>query len=211
VNARVTSAPSGEAGLALLEGQTFDVVLMDVQMPQMDGFEATRTIRGRGLQVPIIGVTAHALKGDREKCLASGMNDYVSKPVRPELLYAKVAQWAKPRGALPGELTELLESLGGDRDALRSVVGKMQGEARKRVVALQEGVRSGDAPAVGRAAHRLKGALLLFNAGEAVRLAAELEATARGGDLSRAPEAVERLRVEVEALLSSAAEAVGAA
>ncbi|MBI5439764.1 MAG: response regulator, partial [Deltaproteobacteria bacterium] len=208
MNARVSSAASAEAALALLSRQEFDLVLMDVQMPHMDGLEATRTLRTRGLTVPVIGVTAHALKGDREKCLAAGMDDYLSKPVKPELLYAKIAEWTKPRKRSPVDLDELLQTLGGDREAVRSVVAKMRKEARRQLDEMRAGLETDDAARLGKAAHRLRGSFLLFKAEEAVRLVEELEATAREGDLSRVPAAVGRLASVVEEVLSCAAEAM---
>ena len=91
---RVVVAANGRDVLAALERETFDLILMDVQMPEMDGFEATAAIRLReqatGGHLPIIAVTAHAMKGDRERCLEAGMDDYVSKPVRPEPLFAAI-------------------------------------------------------------------------------------------------------------------------
>ncbi len=92
----VTVAPSGRAALSLVESRTFDVVLMDVQMPEMNGFEATQEIRaherGTGRHVPIIAMTAHAMKGDRERCLQAGMDGYVSKPIRALELFAAIAE-----------------------------------------------------------------------------------------------------------------------
>ena len=92
---------NGREALAALDGQSFDAVLMDVQMPEMDGFEATAAIRARepatGVHIPIIAMTAHAMKGDRERCLAAGMDAYVSKPLRPQELF-EVLERPGPRG-----------------------------------------------------------------------------------------------------------------
>jgi CheY-like chemotaxis protein len=98
---RVVVAENGREGLAVLATQPFDVVLMDVQMPEMDGFEAATTIRERerasGTHVPIIAMTAYAMTGDRERCLAAGMDGYISKPIRArELLNAVEKDWTQP-------------------------------------------------------------------------------------------------------------------
>jgi CheY-like chemotaxis protein len=88
----ITTAPDGKEALYILKNRTFDLVLMDVQMPRMDGFKATETIRKReraakgSKHIPIIAMTAHAMKGDREKCIEAGMDGYISKPVDPKLL-----------------------------------------------------------------------------------------------------------------------------
>jgi CheY-like chemotaxis protein len=91
----VVLAGSGREVLAALEKQTFDLILMDVQMPEMDGFEATAAIREKekatGTHVPIVAMTAHAMAGDRERCLAAGMDNYVSKPIRSQELFAAIA------------------------------------------------------------------------------------------------------------------------
>ncbi len=96
----VTVAADGQAALSALEQDSFDIVLMDVQMPTMDGFEATAKIRERerasGRHVPIVAMTAHALKGDEEKCLAAGMDAYISKPIRREELYSIIDETLQP-------------------------------------------------------------------------------------------------------------------
>jgi CheY-like chemotaxis protein len=90
----VTVAPNGKEALAVLQTQPFDLVLMDVQMPEMNGFEATMQIRqaeqGTGRHVPILAMTAYAMKGDRERCLEAGMDGYVSKPIQPKELFEAI-------------------------------------------------------------------------------------------------------------------------
>jgi two-component system, sensor histidine kinase and response regulator len=90
----VDVAENGQQAVEAVQKRCYDLVLMDIQMPEMDGYEATRTIRGAGYDLPIIAMTANAMKGDREKCLEAGMNDYLSKPVNPKELLAKIEHWS---------------------------------------------------------------------------------------------------------------------
>ena len=94
-------AGNGRIGVELHRSLKPQLILMDVSMPEMNGFEATAAIRraeqGRGHRTPIVGITAHALKGDRERCIESGMDDYLSNPVSPDALAAKLAQWLPDR------------------------------------------------------------------------------------------------------------------
>jgi len=107
---RVTLAQDGREALALLTADSFDLVLMDVEMPEMDGLEATAVIRAKERQtdrhVPIVAMTAHAIKGDRERCLAAGMDDYVSKPIRTAELFTTIHQVLQRLGRLPDSSTE---------------------------------------------------------------------------------------------------------
>jgi CheY-like chemotaxis protein len=115
----VSVANDGREAIHLYESRRFDLVLMDVQMPEMDGFQATRAIRqhdrGCGRYTPIIALTAHAMKGDRERCLEAGMDAYVSKPVRAGDLYATIEKvWANCRET--GEPRHLISGMGGESE-----------------------------------------------------------------------------------------------
>jgi PAS domain S-box-containing protein len=222
----VTVANNGREALALLQAQPFDLVLMDVQMPEMDGLEATRVLReleaGGKLTaqprkpMPVIAMTAHAMKGDRERCLASGMTGYVSKPIRgrdlDEALAESLAtgaaagQGGGPAGSPAGliDWPAALESVGGDVDLLRAVARAFLTEAGDHQARLAAAVKSGDTAAVQRIAHLLKGVMCTFGAA-AVRAPAErLEALGRQGDLAAAaeclPELLERLGAVTDVL-----------
>jgi CheY-like chemotaxis protein len=110
---RVVVAANGLEALAALKKESFELVFMDVQMPEMDGIEATVAIREEekrsGEHVPVIALTAHAMKGDREKCLAAGMDGYLTKPIRPPELDEVLEEYVKSRGARTGALAGAVE------------------------------------------------------------------------------------------------------
>ena len=102
VGAQVTIASNGAMAVKILEKDEFDVVLMDIQMPEMDGYDATYQIRNNLnlKRLPVVAMTAHAMSGDRKKCLDAGMDDYISKPIDPDLLYSKLAKYVKTDGKI---------------------------------------------------------------------------------------------------------------
>jgi signal transduction histidine kinase/CheY-like chemotaxis protein len=109
VGIHVDVVPTGRKAVEALEQQNYDLVLMDCQMPEMDGYEATAEIRrrqGSERPIPIVAMTAHAMQGERERCLAAGMNDYVGKPVEPEELYATVRRWLRVTATSPSQQPE---------------------------------------------------------------------------------------------------------
>ena len=198
---RVETAENGRAAIEKVEKakQRFDVVLMDVQMPDIDGLAATVTIRQRerlaGTHVPIIALTAHAMSGDRERCLAAGMDSYLSKPVRPADLVEAVEAIAVParpsRASSPSSVAEvfdvdgLLSRVEGDRKLMQELITIFRADAPGLMRRMKRAAARQDSAAVGQAAHRLKGALMAIGATQAQRTAAELEAIARGGDHGR--------------------------
>jgi PAS domain S-box-containing protein len=200
-------AANGEEAVRAHEAQMFDVVLMDVQMPVMDGLAATAAIREREARdhgrrrVPIMAVTAFALRGDREKCLAAGMDDYLTKPIKPDDLAAALnrlfadAQPAAPASAsAPSEpaagagfdFSAALSYVGGDRALLDELLVIFAEDAPVRMEAIRKAIAGGDAQELMREAHTLKGALKVLGAAAAAGLALELEALGREGDMSRA-------------------------
>lgn len=199
--ARVTAAANGIEAVDACEHGRFNVILMDVQMPEMDGLEATRILRSKGANVPIIGLTAHALEGDRERCLDAGMDDYLSKPVTAKVLKEKVAYWATIRPIPATDLNALLEQLGGEKTTLDQVVRTFLENAQGQVAAIREAVEASDPVRLESAGHRLKGALRSMFADTAACLAEGLEITGRAGDLSKAPDLMKQLDAEMARVL----------
>ncbi len=214
----VVLANTGREAVEALEKQTFDLVLMDVQMPEMDGFEATAEIRrreaGTGRRIPIIAMTAHAMKGDRERCLEAGMDGYVAKPIQTRDLYAAVAALgpaesaapaAEPDPAAPAEgalidQAEALARVGGDWELLKSLTEVFFDSCPAQLEQLHDAIGRGDAQTAYRLAHTLVGAVGIFGARSAVEAASRLEAMGRRGDLTGADEAWKRLDAAVARL-----------
>ena len=223
---------NGQEAIAALETQRFDLVLMDVQMPVMDGFEAIRSIRSKerttGAHIPIIALTAHAMKGDREKCLAVGADDYVSKPIRTSDLVAamdrsrilkvdaspKAAPSPQPSlppppapapavDARPGvfDINDALERVEGDRELLEEIARIFIGECPGNMDAIRQAHAAGDARILERIAHAVKGASANLSAAAVSQAAFELEKLAASGNLANAGASIDKLQREVGALL----------
>jgi two-component system sensor histidine kinase/response regulator len=181
----------------LLARETFDVVFMDCSMPDMDGFETTRRIRdaerGGTRAIPIIALTADVTTRARERCVAAGMNDYISKPVMAEQLYQTLRRWlpaagdqriaeAAPDAALSFQAA--LDRLGGDRSLLRELAGIFLGDRARLIGAVRESAAAHNRSALERSAHAIKGAVSNFTNGPAYAAAAQLETLARNGQLA---------------------------
>jgi CheY-like chemotaxis protein/HPt (histidine-containing phosphotransfer) domain-containing protein len=200
----VVVANNGREALAALEREPFDLVLMDVQMPELDGLEATaqlrRQERGTSRHVPVIAMTAHAMTGDRERCLAAGMDGYVSKPIRAEELLEALAGVALPPAAAPPagpaagapreaevfDKDEALQRVGGDVDLLRELVEVFLESCPGQLRELREAAAAGDPERMRRTAHAIKGAVSNFGARLAVEAAQRLETMDRDGVASAA-------------------------
>jgi two-component system, sensor histidine kinase and response regulator len=190
---RVTVAENGRRALDALAREPFDLILMDLQMPEMDGIEATLAIREQerlsGGHTPIIAVTAHALKGDDEKCFAAGMDGYLTKPLKAsDLVRAlagvaeKLAQGTASQRTRAFDERALLELFDGDEGALDQMLGLFFNLTPKLLGELDTAVAEGDFPRMARAAHTLAGVVSNFGAEEAMAAARRLEALGRQGD-----------------------------
>jgi signal transduction histidine kinase/CheY-like chemotaxis protein/PAS domain-containing protein/HPt (histidine-containing phosphotransfer) domain-containing protein len=219
---------NGKLAVEAADTGNYDLILMDCQMPEMDGFQATRLIRAKENEtpadanphrrIPIVALTANAIKGDRERCLEAGMDDYVTKPVNPrrliEIIDSHLGNRVTPTGeaeagmvdqdapdleapAKPFDVDGLVKRWGGERGFLVALIRKFCKSAPGDVESLAGHVASGDAEQVAQRAHAIKGAAS-YVAAEGLRAtAAELEGMGRSVDLSKAGPVVEKLRAEL--------------
>jgi len=214
-------AENGKQAIAALEKHKFDLVVMDIQMPEMGGIEATEEIRRKeksnGGHIPIFAMTAHAMPGDRERCLAAGMDGYVPKPIDPKLFTqiietgalpssatavggdAKPADQMKTEGAIDAE--KLLARFDGNRKLLGSLIGTFRHDCPKMMAKIQGGLSARDPRALAEAAHALKGSVGNFGPSSAFETAREIEKTGREGKLDGAWELYATLEDDLARLL----------
>ena len=195
--AQVTVAEDGQAAVACVQaaqaaGQPFDVILMDIQMPVMDGIEATRQLRQRGYTGPIIALTAHAMAEDRQKCLTAGCNDYATKPIERQKFLATIAAWtargrspdaapaASPQAGTARLPTRIYSDLDFANDPqLGRLIELFVNDIPDRIKDLEAQAQSRDWNEVARSAHRLRGAAGCYGFGAITTCAARLEAAVR--------------------------------
>ena len=216
----VTLAANGREAVDLVQQKTFDLILMDIQMPVMGGVEAMQKIREwqthAGVHMPIIAMTAHAMAGDAEKYLQAGMDGYVSKPVRSELLRGEIERLAgthkgpedknvKKTEMQPNDpaldLAELLERVDNDRELLRDLLAIFKDDFPAHLQALREAVDCGDMKRVASLGHMLKGMLSNLAAARAAGAAAHLEQLGHAGETAGLKAALEVFESEVSELL----------
>ncbi len=214
----VMVAENGQEALAILERESADVVLMDLQMPVMDGFEAIRAIRAKeqcdGGHLPIVALTAHAMQGDRERCLEAGADDYVAKPVKTAELFAAIERATKGRDALqppqeaasrtpdePLDWAAALERVDGDRELLEELVRLFIETSPTSIEEMRRALEIRDAKQLDRLAHTIKGSSASLGANRVSQAARLLEMRARSGAIENAGELIDALQVELDRIL----------
>jgi PAS domain S-box-containing protein len=211
---RCDVARNGVDAVRLAAAGTYAAVLMDCQMPEMDGYAATAEIRRTGRRVPIIAMTAGALSEDRDRCLAAGMDDFVTKPIDRETMRTVLERWIRPREprrppvddprrALRDAVADRLALLRNHRppvadDLAGRVLAAFRDGVPERLVAMATALRAGDAEPLRRHAHDLVGMAGHLGTEDLAALAQDLQRAARDGDLATAGEIVPRLRAEYD-------------
>jgi signal transduction histidine kinase/DNA-binding response OmpR family regulator len=208
----VTIVQNGREAMAAIERDSFDMVLMDVQMPDIGGIEATQAIRmrerGTGRHLRIVAMTAHAMTGDRERCLAAGMDGYLSKPVDQKMLFAVVEQEStapeQPAAAARSLVRQdVLERLGGDEHLFSEVISLFLDDCPKRLAAIKAAVDTRDAELIRTTAHALKGAAGNLSEGGLFEAAAMLERIGAERRLEAAEAGWRRLSAEASNVMDA--------
>lgn len=200
----VSTAMDGEEALAMLARVTFDVVFMDVQLPGIDGLEATRRYRASGGSSPVIALTAHSTRADADRCLAAGMTAVLVKPVDAPRLAEAIGETVPPP-AEPDEASSLLEVVGGNVELFARVREVFAKQTPELLAAMRAAVAAGDSESLAQHAHKLRGSLSNFPRTSGAMLAADVEAAAKSGELAGVDALVDDLEAAVARLTAQMA------
>jgi CheY-like chemotaxis protein/HPt (histidine-containing phosphotransfer) domain-containing protein len=224
----VDAVENGQLAVETLEKQGYDLVLMDIQMPVMDGYQATAAIRemeGDKKHTTIIAMTAHAMEGDREKCINAGMDDYLSKPINPQELFKTITKWVRPKledefseepplpeeartaqviksqqGAPLIDMEAAMARFGNDRDFFREMAEEFLNYVPEQIKVLEEAVQSDDTDSVQKTAHSIKGAAGNLSAQKIFSLALIIENKGRSKDIADVSPLIEDMKTEISAV-----------
>ncbi len=205
------TADDGASALAALADEDFDLVFMDVQLPDLSGLEVTRRLRAgdageRNRAAPVVAMTAHATRQDRQTCLDAGMDDYIAKPIGTDRIVEAMRRVRSGRqdGAVPAcDLRLLMDEMEGDEALAREILDIFLDDARARVAVLAAAVQRYDFDAVCSEAKTLEGAALNVHARGVVTLLVELMAAARNKEEEYASSLLEELREQIEAVAAA--------
>ena len=206
-----------EQNSSATDSRGYDLILMDMQMPVLDGYAATSRLRESGFTKPILALTAHALMEDRKRCCAAGCDDFVSKPVEKDMLIQIVGEWLNkgqgltsaavevseqaPSNAQKIDLTALVSSVNGDLAVLRNLTTLLQSNSSHLIAEMHRAMDSGNLLQTQQLAHSLKGTVSSFMVDRPFATATAIEALARAGNITEARIQLESLSLEVSALL----------
>ncbi|MDY6990858.1 MAG: response regulator [Thermodesulfobacteriota bacterium] len=222
IGCRADAVVNGRLAVDALQSRAYDLVLMDCQMPEMDGYAATRKIRGLNSKirkVPIVAMTAHAMQGDRDKCIAAGMDDYIPKPVNPQTLIEVIERWLTkgevaekkeagvPKTSAKAEVFDragLLERTMGDQDFAQEIVEAFFEDVPRQIADLKECLNNGDGSMVQQHAHTIKGASSNVGGLALQATAARIEAAGKMGNLEEVASLVSQLDQGLEVLKAAA-------
>ena len=219
----VKVAGNGQEAVSMFQTEPFDLVLMDVQMPEMDGFQATSAIRslekGQNTHTPIIAMTAHALKGDRQRCLAAGMDNYIPKPIDPDGLIEIVDECAlgekeemqeiSASDVCAFDMVEALARVRGKWNLLREVAALFQQQCPELLSEIRESIRNADCERLQLSAHTLRNSVGNFGGRDSLRAVQKMEELALMGDLSGAEAFVEEMERKIMTLRDALGELNG--
>jgi len=210
----LTVVENGRKALNAVENMSFDLVLMDVQMPEMDGLEATRILRERekanGTRLPVIAMTAFAMKGDKERCLEAGMDGYIPKPINAGEVYEVIEHLVRAAETLTGQPLEstvpaqaldtagLVDRVGGDEELLKEIAALFLSDYPRLLAEVRDAFHRKDPERLEKAAHALKGAVSNFGAESATQAALKLEIMGRERELADSAPAIMHMEREIE-------------
>ncbi|MDQ6799311.1 MAG: PAS domain S-box protein [Acidobacteriota bacterium] len=205
---------SGTEALEVIRGQSYDLILLDCQMPDIDGYDVARTIRGMetaGRHVPIVAMTAHTMDGEREKCLAAGMDDFLTKPVSMQRLGGVLVRWLGVREDVVDmeKMAGLQQLAKANPSFMRDITALFREDALVRLHELRDSLGGANADQVARAAHSLKSSSGNIGASRMYSLCATIESTAKQGNLDGIAEMVEQLASELDRALAALAQSAG--
>jgi len=214
----VETPNDGREAVRRVQSEPFDFVLMDVHMPSMGGLEATQAIRAREQEtgctrLPIIAMTADAMKGDRERCLAAGMDGYVTKPINREELRQAILELEIDNGSTPSfhcrfDWGQFIRRMGNEELATRMVKAFLYEDEPRLESELQDAIDRSDGSGIHHAAHAHRGALGEFGAADAVELAGQLESMGKESELQDIQQTYDAFAIQIRSLTEELAKCV---